>query len=148
MSEGPIGWIGVDFDGTLATYGHGQLTKLGKPIAPMVARVKAWLAAGWEVRVVTARVSSRNEDARLQNGEHMWKSEDHRAAIKAWCKEHIGQELPVTAEKDFLMKQLWDDRAVTVEFNTGRLLTGEAKVYGLKMDGNHEWCLVRSKSLS
>lgn len=111
-------WIGVDFDGTLATYDGWQGTKLGKPIPRMVNRVKQWLAAGKEVRIMTARVSSRNE------GAHMWKAEDHRKAIEAWCEEHVGRVLPVTAEKDFEMKELWDDRAVTVEFNTGRELRG------------------------
>lgn len=135
MSEGPIGWLGVDFDGTLATYKSGQHTKLGEPIAPMVARVKAWLAEGWEVRVMTARVSGRNEEARLQNGEEMWLAEEHRKAIKAWCKEHIGQELPVTAEKDFLMKALYDDRAFGVEYNTGRFTDDRDPEYSLKLIG-------------
>ena len=116
-------WIGVDFDGTLATYHGWQGTKLGEPIKPMVDRVKAWLVAGVEVRILTARVSSRNQVVRLENGEEMWESEQHRAAIEAWCEEHIGQKLVVTAEKDFQMSALYDDRAITVEMNTGRILT-------------------------
>ena len=42
-----------------------------------------------------------------------------RAAIQAWCVEHIGVALPVTNEKDFAMTELWDDRAVGVHRNTG-----------------------------
>ena len=52
------GWIGVDLDGTLAEY-HGWNGSIGKPIAPMVDRVKRWLAEGVEVRIMTARVSNR-----------------------------------------------------------------------------------------
>lgn len=44
--------------------------------------------------------------------------------IQAWCLEHIGTALRVTASKDFAMIQLWDDRAVAVEMNTGRVLGG------------------------
>jgi hypothetical protein len=44
-------------------------------------------------------------------------------AIKAWCLENIGIELPVTCSKDKDMLELWDDRAVTVEHNTGRCLS-------------------------
>lgn len=129
MSYSP--WIGVDFDGTLATYTKGQLTKLGAPIPKMVDRVQRWLAEGKNVRIMTARVSGRNEGARLKNGEEMWKAEDHRKAIEDWCWTHLGAVLPVTAEKDFEMVELWDDRAVSVEFNTGRRMTGH---YGESFD--------------
>lgn len=118
-----MGWIGVDFDGTLAKYDSWQGTELGEPIPLMVNRVKKWLAFGNEVRIMTARVSSRNQVKRLENGEAMWESEAHRAAIEAWCEKHLGQKLVVTAEKDFEMIELWDDRAVTVGKNTGKVLT-------------------------
>ena len=56
MSEG---WIGVDLDGTLAEYlGWQGMGHIGEPIAPMVERVKAWLAEGKDVRIFTARVCS------------------------------------------------------------------------------------------
>ena len=38
--------------------------------------------------------------------------------------EHIGRRLIVTCVKDYEMIELWDDRAVAVEFNTGRYLGG------------------------
>ena len=116
-------WIGVDFDGTLAYYDRWQGTSLGEPIPLMLERVKHWLAQGIEIRILTARVSSRNQVMRLSKGEEMWESEAHRAAIEAWCEKHLGQKLVVTAEKDFQMSELWDDRAVTVEKNTGRCMT-------------------------
>jgi hypothetical protein len=104
------GWIGVDLDGTLAHYDDWQgIAVIGPPIAPMVARVKTWLAEGIEVRIFTARVSGPAALAAAA-----------RPHIEKWCREHIGQVLPVTATKDFGMYQLWDDRAVQVECNTGR----------------------------
>lgn len=41
-------------------------------------------------------------------------------AIHSWCKQYIGQALAVTCVKDYRMFELWDDRAVQVEPNTGR----------------------------
>jgi len=108
------GWIGVDFDGTLVTYnGWKGPTVFGDPIPSMVERVKKWIAEGVNVRVMTARVSP------VGNGD------DHilaRDAIEEWCKKHIGKKLPVVCEKDYNMMELWDDRVVQVEFNTGVVL--------------------------
>lgn len=102
--SGP-GWIGVDFDGTLAKYPGGE------PVPLMVMRVKRYLRAGIEVRIVTARVSKDEEHVDVQ-----------RALIESWCREHIGAVLPVTNEKDYSMIELWDDRARRVEKNTGRII--------------------------
>ena len=102
-----MGWIGVDLDGTLAEY-HGWVDggKIGKPIPKMVARVKKWLKEGKAVKVFTARV-------------HLDSDGSERWRIKAWCKEHLGQDLEVTNKKDYGMIELWDDRAVEVQRNTG-----------------------------
>ena len=106
------GWIGVDFDGTLAQYDGWKGGGLGLPVAAMVDRVKRILALGIEVRVFTARIS--DPDKRVQV--------KVRAALEAWCLEHIGQVLKVTDRKDFSMWLLFDDRCVQVERNTGRLV--------------------------
>jgi hypothetical protein len=45
-------------------------------------------------------------------------------AIDAWCLEHLGRTLEVTAIKDYGMLQLWDDRCVQVIPNTGRRADG------------------------
>jgi hypothetical protein len=104
------GWIAVDLDGTLAHYDRWRgVDHIGEPIGPMVDRVKAWLATGQEVRIFTARVGG-TEDAVC------------RVAIVDWCVKHIGVELPITATKDLKMYELWDDRSICVERNTGRIL--------------------------
>lgn len=99
------GWIGVDLDGTLAEYHGWNNGLIGAPVPAMVKRVKEWLAEGVTVKIFTARVCSGDVDQRI--------------AIKDWCKLHIGQELDVTALKDFAMIELWDDRCVQVIPNTG-----------------------------
>ena len=103
------GWIGVDLDGTLAEYDTWKgASHIGKPIPRMVERIKMWLEKGVEVKIFTARVSCNNPVK--------YESE---SAIIEWCKKHIGQALPVTAEKDYGMIELWDDRCVQVLPNTG-----------------------------
>lgn len=115
------GWIAVDFDGTLAVYNGWDGDNLGKPIAPMVDRVKKWLADGTNVKVFTARVgcSGLRSEVSLDNQEF---ADHQRKLITDWCIEHIGVPLEVTATKDFGMIELWDDRAVQVKMNTGEVV--------------------------
>ncbi len=110
----PQGWIGVDLDGTLAEY-HGWkgVEHIGAPIQPMLDRVKCWLAEGKDVRIFTARVGDRRQKMQATH------------YIMRWCEKHIGQPLAVTNVKDFGMVELWDDRAVQVEMNTGRRMDGK-----------------------
>jgi hypothetical protein len=100
-------WIGVDLDGTLAEYhGFTSPTQIGKPIAAMVERVRRWLREGKTVKIFTARA---NQKSSIK-------------AVKAWCREHLGEALPVTNVKDRWMMKLWDDRCEPVERNTGKRL--------------------------
>ena len=116
-------WIGVDFDKTLAT--EVEFTgpdSLGDPIEPMVDRVKQWLADGEDVRIFTGRVGphpSYYKDGRPIDPDFARKA---RAAIEAWCLRVFGRVLPITNQKDFGMKALYDDKAVQVEPNTGRII--------------------------
>lgn len=104
------GWIGVDLDGTLAHYdGWKGEEHIGEPIRPMLARVTAWLDRGQEVRIFTARVCN-DPTGRIAS------------IIQDWTEKHIGERLAVTNQKDYGMIELWDDRAVSVEPNTGRIL--------------------------
>lgn len=113
------GWIGVGLDGTLAEY-HGWkgIGQIGAPIPLMVERVKQWLADGTEVRIFTARVSGADslDDVVQRNAERA------REFIKQWSSLVFGRMLRVTNKKDFRMIELWDDRAVRVELNTGRVI--------------------------
>lgn len=101
-------WIGVDLDGTLAEYHgwHGP-ADIGQPIRPMVVRVMQWLQEGKNVRVFTARVADLTQASTATE------------AIEAWCERYLGQKLPVTCVKDYGMVELWDDRCVQIETNTG-----------------------------
>ena len=115
------GWIGVDLDGTLAHYAGWQgETHIGAPIEAMAARVKAWRAAGIDVRIFTARVA----DAALNLDGTRHEVSAVVGAIQSWCLEHLGEALPVTNRKDFAMVELWDDRCVQVIPNTGMRADG------------------------
>jgi hypothetical protein len=117
------GWIGVDLDGTLAEYGgwKGE-DHIGEPVPAMAARVRLWLAEGREVRVFTARVF----DGYTVVGNRARKSaDDIRSIIQDWTYRHFGVRLPVTCTKDYGMIELWDDRAVQIEPNTGRRMDGQ-----------------------
>ena len=114
-----MSWIGVDLDGTLAEYnGWISWDYIGPPVGAMLRRVKTWLQSGEDVRIMTARVSSR---ALMANGCTL---EQVTHIIQEWCYRYIGIRLKVTCEKDMYMGQLWDDRAVQVEPNTGRRVDG------------------------
>lgn len=115
-------WIAVDLDGTLAEYHGWNGGKIGPPIPRMVERVRAWVKDGKEVRIFTARVANsgkRNIYGDTDGSEFV---AGQVKAIEAWCKRHIGRVLPVTATKDFECVAIYDDRAYTVRFNTGKLL--------------------------
>lgn len=103
------GWIGVDFDGTLSHYeGWQGKGRFGEPVALMLDRVRAWIAAGKTVKIVTARAVDPEE---VQY-------------IKDWLDRYGLPQLEITDRKDFSMIELWDDRAIQVECNTGRRMDG------------------------
>jgi hypothetical protein len=113
-----FGWIGVDLDGTLAFYeGWKGPNEIGEPIPAMVDRVKGWIADGKDVRIFTARVSER-QGAELSAT---------RYAIQQWCQKNVGKVLPITCTKDYGMIELWDDRCVQVETNTGRVIGADTE---------------------
>lgn len=130
------GWIGVDFDGTLAHYGTWvDAAHCGHPIQPMVDRVQAWLKEGRQVRVFTARVFPITEvitgypalnfvPAEHRNSlPYRYRDAVEAAhAIQAWCRQYIGVMLPITCVKDYAMIELYDDRCVQVRPNTGELV--------------------------
>ncbi len=105
-----------DFDATLAAddgypIGNGLPLKhfdphaevTGEPIAKSVALLHALRAAGYEVRILTARTEFE--------------------PVKAWCRKHLGFEIPVSNIKAPGMLMFFDDRAVRVDRNTGHVCT-------------------------
>jgi hypothetical protein len=106
------GWIGVDLDGTLARYdGWKGIEHVGEPIPAMLNRVKKWLAEGREVKIFTARMACEGDTRR-----------EVIQAIHDWCVRNGLPKLQITNVKDFAMIELYDDRCVQVEMNTGRLI--------------------------
>jgi hypothetical protein len=135
-----MGWIAVDLDGTLAQYGTwAGPTEIGEPIPAMVERVKKWLADGVEVRIFTARayplgyvhehdgheLMPVDVSSQIPMAYELLVAHSAVHAIQEWCLKHIGRRLPVTCVKDYKMYELWDDRAVQVERNTGRRMDNE-----------------------
>ena len=113
------GWIGVDLDGTLAEYGGWKgPDHIGDPVPAMAFRVRKWLADGRDVRIFTARVSGVREGSEV---------DETTKGIQDWCEKHFGVRIPVTCKKDFGMIELWDDRCVQVEANTGRRMDGKTE---------------------
>lgn len=109
-------WIGVDLDGTLAAQnGDFFPYQVGEPIPLMMNRVKEWLKDGKKVKIFTARVSA---SAGEVFGYDVNKVSE---AISEWCYKQFGQRLEVTCIKDCFLTEYWDDRAVSVEFNTGKI---------------------------
>lgn len=104
--EDPEAWIAVDLDGTLAKYkGWKGSTKIGEPIPRMVKRVRRWVGHGKKVKIFTARA---DDDEKSVN------------AIKKWLKANDLPDLEVTNLKDHHCIAFWDDKAVSVEKNTGK----------------------------
>lgn len=116
----------VDLDGTLA-HNDGRdfdPDHIGKPVPGMMRLVRLWLRRGHEVRIFTARAADKKNIPR----------------IKEWLKEHNLPDLEVTNVKLPDVSEIWDDRAVQVEENTGK------KVAIVEQEGD-EWLLyTRDKS--
>lgn len=117
-------WIGVDFDGTLAIRPYNapkdDWNQDLEPVPAMVERIKLWLSQGIEVRLVTARVAC--GPFGMSNAERNKFVGMQYQLLCDWCTKHIGRALPMQINKDPNMFHLYDDRAVCVERNTGRIL--------------------------
>lgn len=106
-------WYGFDLDGTLAASEPGEhagTVNIGTPVPAMINIVKLYLSQGKKCKIMTARANSAQRDNKPEI----------ITAIEKWCLEHIGQVLEVTCVKTGAMKELWDDRAISVLRNTGK----------------------------
>jgi hypothetical protein len=97
----------VDLDGTLAHSYEGEFdkNKIGKPVSLMRKLVRQWMRKGHEVRIFTARAANPK----------------NIPPIKEWLKEHGMEGLEVTNKKTPDITTFYDDRAVRVERDTGKL---------------------------
>lgn len=118
------GYIGVDFDGTLAQWTEWtKWDEFGPPIPAMVERVRGWLAEGHEVVIFTARLHPPTVDGCHCHTSGEWYNNDKmEVAIMEWCVEHIGTPLQSTNVKNWRMFEFWDDRAIQLVTNTGLTL--------------------------
>lgn len=122
MNNAP--WVGIDLDGTLA-YFDGTLDPIGKPIPAMVHVARSLIAQGLRVKIFTARACATCDCRTPATHEATCRTREARREcrdIESWCVENLGRKLEVTNEKDFGMLYCIDDRAVSCEANTGRLL--------------------------
>ena len=117
-------WIGVDLDGTLAHYdGWMGADPIGDPIPKMVHRVRQALSQGKRIKIFTARVGIGAGFSDVSQAADTIEFADHqREIIQNWTEKYFGVRLEVTAQKDFLMIELWDDRARQVVPNTGEFV--------------------------
>lgn len=120
-----IPYIAVDFDRTLSSHENGEgINKLGVPIEKMINRVKSWIQMGIKVKILTARVAPHPHIPGFN-------PENQRELIHEWCKIYGLPELDVVCYKDMDMIELWDDRAISVNQNTGdavRFEDGKVKI--------------------
>lgn len=100
------GWIGVDLDGTLAYY-DPEFYGIGEPVELMKTRVLEWIKNGLRVKIFTARAFDPEQIPDVQE----------------WLKINGFPDLEVTNIKDFGMMRLFDDRAVEVQVNTGKIFS-------------------------
>lgn len=115
-ADDPRAYIGVDLDGTLARYtGWKGTTSIGSPIPAMVRRVRQWVSHGKKVKIFTARA----DDEKSVN------------AIKKWLKDNELPDLEVTNLKDQYCVKFYDDRAVHVHKNTGKIREAGGSFHGV-----------------
>lgn len=99
----------VDLDGTLAHHDPDapfDPEHIGEPVKTMRNLVRQWTRRGIQVVILTARASTQK----------------NIKVVKAWLKEHGMEGLEVTNIKSPSFSRIYDDRAVQVEQNTGRLI--------------------------
>lgn len=98
--------VGVDLDKTLAIYHEWQGPDvIGPPIQPMLDMVRQMIANGHQVVIFSRRA---NDPTNVP-------------FISQWLDSH-GLDCEITAIKSRDMEYIFDDDAICVEANTGRIL--------------------------
>tara|TARA_R110000744_G_C19371578_1_gene562711 strand:- start:14633 stop:15208 length:576 start_codon:yes stop_codon:yes gene_type:complete len=104
--------IAIDLDGTLAEY-HGWkgIEYIGNPVKPVVERLMALHNNGFKVVIFTARA---NDLAAIPH-------------IEMWLAMNGLPRLDITNIKRKEFVEIWDDRAVSVQRNTGFMMNANDK---------------------
>lgn len=102
--------VACDLDGTLAIYkGERDHMFIGEPIKCMVDAIKVIRECNGEVWIFTARLSD---------------PQTHDVAkkvIEDWLKKHDIQVDGITCVKQKFFSEIWDDRAIQIITNTGKV---------------------------
>ncbi len=107
-SEDKRPWVGVDLDGTLAVWdGGASLDRIGPPVPEMLSYVQRMTENGIRVKIFTARAGDPKQVPKIQK----------------WLEKNGLPHLEITNVKDYSMERLYDDRAIQVEANTGRIIS-------------------------
>ena len=93
-------FIGVDLDFTL----RSGMNSTSLPVPKMLELIKYWISLGIKVKIITANACS----------------PERILSIKLWLEKYDIGGLEITNKKSYGMRELWDDRAVTVVPNTGK----------------------------
>jgi hypothetical protein len=100
------GYTAFDLDGTLAKREEPfSIGSVGEPVPAMVALLRRHLKAGDKVKIMTARAHAGGDTK----------------PVREFLRAQGLPDLPITSEKDPRMALLYDDRAVSVEADTGRI---------------------------
>lgn len=101
--------IYVDLDKTLAYHeSEWGVEKIGEPIPAMFERVCQWVKEGKRIKIFTVRACHGKWQIKM---------------VQDWLVKHGLPAFEVTNIKKFDMSELWDDRGVRVERNTGKQIS-------------------------
>jgi hypothetical protein len=102
-------WVGFDLDGTLSRTdnpGHFEPPyPLGEPVLHMLQTARSLLDAGVIVKVFTARACEA----------------EMIPIVQAWTEKHGLGKLEVTNQKDYNLIRFYDDRAIQIVPNEGKV---------------------------
>lgn len=120
------GWIGFDLDGTIANYdGFEGAGVIGAPIPDMLRVLRRLIMQEIECRIFTARIYPVMFILPQQDLTPFAEHEEvveAATAIRKWLEFNNLPPMTITCCKDYGMWKLYDDRAVQVEKNTGKIL--------------------------
>ena len=105
--------IAIDLDGTLALYdGWEGSDKIGDPVPAMVDIMLHHIRNGEECVIFTARVS----------GDDKEEAEMAEYHIRNWLAKNDLPQLKITCIKEKAFRIFYDDRAIRIAHNEGKMI--------------------------